>query len=98
MKTDVATTDEQGSEQTKTEAFHARAAREDLRAVVDTPAGRRFVWRLLGRCHLFHSAPAESVERFEGERNIGHLLMTEIEREAPKSFLQMWNEGLAGRV
>jgi hypothetical protein len=43
---------------TKLTAEQLEAAREeadDLRAVMDTPAGRRFIWRLLGRCGTFQS-------------------------------------------
>jgi len=57
-----------------------RLRREDLRAILATKAGQRWVWWLTGRCHVFSSSYTGNnhVNFLEGERNIGILLHREI--------------------
>jgi len=69
---------------------------EDLKAVMDTKEGRRFIWRLLGQAGIFHPSfvvGAPDVTAFnEGGRKQGLNLMAEIISETPTSFLTMQQE------
>jgi hypothetical protein len=57
----------------------------DLRAVLALPAGARFLWRFLSRCHLFELSlrAGEASAFLEGERNIGLFLLAECELARP---------------
>jgi hypothetical protein len=72
---------------------------DDLRIVMGTPAGRRFVWRLLGEfCHVneMSFSPANStVTAFaEGERNVGNRLVSEIHELDMEFYLLMQKEAM----
>lgn len=67
----------------------ARAA-DDLRAVMDTEAGRRFVHGLLGHCDLRgdgYIPGGPEAQRHQdytaGRRSIGILLLDQLEQHAP---------------
>lgn len=69
---------------------------EDLRQILETEYGRRFVWRYLERCGVFRGgAPGTSalLEYFsKGERNIGLQLLSEIEEAGPDYLIKMMIE------
>ena len=67
---------------------------EDLRAVLRTPVGRRFLYRVLERTGFFRSSFKTSAEMafLEGERNVGLWLHSEIGQVDPRAFLQMLGE------
>lgn len=69
----------------------------DFRTIVATRAGRRFIWRYLGRCGVFESSfipeQKEAATFFrEGERNIGLQLLAEINRAQPEAYALMLKE------
>lgn len=70
----------------------------DLGAVMDSPEGRRFVWRMLSEAGVFRPsfiAGAADVTAFnEGSRNFGLILLAEIMAELPESFLIMQREAV----
>jgi Ser/Thr protein kinase RdoA (MazF antagonist) len=75
-------------------------AEADLRAVMSSPAGRRFVWRLIEqRCGLHNGvySPVHSdMALAEGRRAIGRELLAEVHRVAPPQANQMiheWSNG-----
>jgi len=53
---------------------------EDLRAVVSTPSGRRFIKRLLERTAIYRSTFTGNSNGYfvEGERNIGLFIVAEL--------------------
>lgn len=68
--------------------------KEDMRAVLQMPSGEgmRVMYRLLERCHVFHStfSPDVSVMSFnEGERNVGLFLQGVIMQSDPASYFKM---------
>lgn len=78
---------------------HEELAREqehnDLRAVMSTPQGRRFVWRLLEHAGLFgpsyasdHGATAYN----EGRRSIAIGLLTRVQTEATDLYVTALTE------
>lgn len=79
-----------------------RAARDaDLRWLMDQAAGRRFVYALLERCGIYRAifnpqAPdALRLAHAEGQRNIGLLVLSDVERIAAPAYLLMLNERVA---
>ena len=75
----------------------AEREREDLRAVLDTAAGRRVLWSLLDAAGVYgasYTGEAISTAYAEGRRAIGITLLQKIEDLAPGSFLTMQREVL----
>jgi hypothetical protein len=66
----------------------------DIREVMGTMQGRRFLWRLLSECNIF--AACETAFD-EGARRKGLWLLDEIERTDCALFIEMWKENLQKR-
>lgn len=67
----------------------------DLKAVMSTPEGRRFVWRLLDLGQIFESRfRMNSLEMafVEGNANLATAIYADIDAECPELFLKMRNE------
>lgn len=80
-------------------AEEERLAREkeqnDLRWVMSTKQGRRFMWRLLSRAGLFQSCfdMNSAVMAFkEGNRNAGLQQLTDIMEACPERYSEMFAE------
>lgn len=72
-----------------------RRAVDDLRSVMSTPFGRRFVWRqleVLDRISMHSSGAWTSFN--EGERNVALKLKSDVVQHAPQAFLLMQEEHL----
>lgn len=70
----------------------------DIRAVLGTPQGRRFYWRLLEKANVFGASFTDSAARtayLEGKRGMGIELMQEVQRYAPADHVLTLNEQLA---
>lgn len=79
----------------KKEKEQDRQEGEDIKSVLSTPAGRRFIWRYLGICGIFQSSyTGESAETFfnEGKRNVGLALLNDVTGVSPEAYLQMMQE------
>lgn len=71
----------------------------DLKAILKTPSGRRFVWRVLAEARLFQTtytmpyAGAELQMAFlEGRKQFGYRLFQDVQRVAPKAWDLMVKE------
>ncbi len=64
---------------------------QDLKFLLSSDQGRRFIWNMLEKCGVFKSSFTGSSETFflEGQRNIGLKLMSDIMRVDPDSYLKM---------
>jgi hypothetical protein len=75
---------------------NAEAQRKsDLRAVLATDAGRRYVWYLLGQTGLYRTSFATHSNQMsfnEGQRNVGLKLQAEVIEVDPSAYLKMINE------
>lgn len=72
-------------------------AADDLRAVMGTPQGRRFVWALLTDARVYstsfrHGEPVESAVFREGERNAGLKLLDRLHRTCADLYSLMVRE------
>lgn len=77
----------------------ARIARRDelaeLARFMSTPAGRRWLYNLLGFCHIYTSnfrTNALAMAHGEGERNVGLFVVADLAEASPDMFLQMHKE------
>ena len=69
---------------------------DDVREVLSTRGGRRFLWRYLGLCHMYSSSftgdPITTAFK-EGERNVGLKIQADINEADPEKILLMMKEG-----
>ena len=82
----------------KTRAKHAEDQhKNDLRAIMATVGGRRYLWALLGSCGVFlDTAGTEPLllGRFMGRRSLGLELLIEIMTICPDEYLVMQSEAM----
>lgn len=66
----------------------------DIRAILDIPGGRRFLWRLLREFKLNQSIfePNSRIAYNSGRQDAGHFILGEIVEAQPEAFLQMMQE------
>lgn len=69
----------------------------DVRAVMDTPAGRRFVWAQIEVPGTFGPSFTGNSGTFfnEGKRDVGIKLMVEVQADCPELYVVMLTEALA---
>lgn len=86
------------SRQDKAEA-KARREREkdlgDIRKVLSEPEGRRFYWRVLSKCGVFHSSWTGDTNQTlvnEGKRAVGIVFLDDLLEASPSTFAQMQRE------
>lgn len=84
----------------ETKAFLQRdQERKDLRAVMKTAEGRRFIWKMLGDAGVFRSSfvagSSDATAFNEGARNYGLALLGDIMNDAPEKYLTMQKEAMS---
>lgn len=70
---------------------------DDLRAVLETPAGRRLLWRVVSRCNPYSSirhTNALVMSAMAGERDLATWLIREIIQADKAYWLKMQEESL----
>lgn len=85
---------EQVKEAEGKERFEVKEQVKDLRFLLSTPQGKRFIWRALEQCSVFKggfAAPDQLMFR-EGERNIGTWLLAQITEANPHALIEMMKE------
>ena len=67
---------------------------EDMKFILQTVQGRRFIWRYLGLCGVFKSSFTGNSETFlnEGKRLVGLTLLNDINEADPDSYTRMMKE------
>jgi hypothetical protein len=68
---------------------------EDMRFILSTPQGRRFIWRYLTRCGVFalsYSHSGSETAFNEGQRNIGLKLMAELSEADASAYVTILKE------
>ena len=63
----------------------------DLKEILSTEAGKRFMWRLVGKSNVFSSVWENSakIHYNAGQQDFGHFLMSEWMEADSESFIQM---------
>ena len=71
----------------------------DIRAVLSTNAGRRFVWKLLERCKAFGSiydSDSKFMAYLSGQQDLGHYIMAEITETDENLLFKLMKENKKG--
>jgi hypothetical protein len=70
---------------------------DDLRALLKTAEGRRFLWRLIGQCRTFESiwTANAQIHYNAGQQDLGHFLIAEIVEADEEGYLLMQQESYA---
>lgn len=79
------------------EALAKAQAEADTVAVMSTPAGRRFVWRLVNAAGILGRSMADTDRETafnEGRRSFGLALLDEVQALAKRHYLSMMHEVL----
>jgi hypothetical protein len=67
----------------------------DIRKILSIPEGRRFYWRVLSKCGVFHSSWTGDVNQLlvnEGHREIGIIFLDDLLEASPTTFAQLQRE------
>lgn len=73
----------------------------DVRTVLATEEGRRFVWRVLEECKVFRTVKAsdDSTTNYNaGKQDVGHFVMDEMLEARPNAFIEMMSEAQQERT
>ena len=73
-------------------ALERRKEIDDIREVLSTLQGRRFLWRVMEKCKVFGSVwePSAKIHYNAGKQDLGHFLLSEItDADEEKLFLMM---------
>ena len=67
---------------------------DDMAALLATKGGRRIIWRYLDKCGVFRTSMTGNSQTFfnEGMRNIGLMLLTDINEADPMAYVTMMQE------
>ena len=86
----------------KQAALVAVQAREDLREVSATVAGRAFIWDLLSKCGLyaddFRGENTHEMARYSGRRSIGLELLKDLFTADPHAYSIIRDQAMARRA
>ena len=66
----------------------------DLRTMMDSIEGRRFVWRLLDKAGVFRTSFTGNSTTFfnEGMRNMGLMILADVHEACADQYIQMMKE------
>jgi hypothetical protein len=77
------------------ERFTAIQEAQDWTELLNTPAARRRIWWLIGRCGVFKNVFDPDTHRMAftaGEQNIGQLVIAKITAAQPTALVEMMHE------
>ena len=67
----------------------------EIREILNTSFGKGFIWRILEKCHMFHTTShheALSMARMSGERDVGLWLLDELDQSNPNAYIMLIRE------
>jgi hypothetical protein len=67
---------------------------EDIREVMRSAAGRRFMWRVLEKCGTFGSIwhASAAIHYNAGQQDIGHFIMSEIAEAGEEHLFKLMSD------
>lgn len=86
---------EQIKDATRKEKDRRKEEVADLKFILSTVQGKRFLWRLLEQCKTFESVFSPESMRMSysaGRQDLGHYLMAEIMDAEPEAFIEMMKQ------
>jgi hypothetical protein len=93
------TDDEGAREQKEREKIVNDMRLRDLGSIVETEAGRRWVYSIIERCHIFHPVMTGNSYTFfnDGMRQVGLMIVDELSNVDPELFGKMHAESFKWR-
>ena len=91
--------DEENVKQRKRKDEQARDGElDDLRQIMDSVHGRRFIWRLLDKAGVFRTSFTGNSTTFfnEGMRNLGLMVLADVHQACANQYIQMMQEAKKG--
>jgi hypothetical protein len=91
--------DESQVNEAKKKVRHTREQElNDVRFILSTPQGRRFVWRYLDGLFRLSARSAEPYWTYfnEGERNVSLKMQADVVEASPEALLEMMTEAKEG--
>jgi hypothetical protein len=83
----------QVAKQARKEELRGKQRESDLRSILQTPEGKRFMWYLLSDTNIFGMTfvPDDPYQTAfnEGRRNVGTMLLALINEQCPEEYLEM---------
>lgn len=82
------------------ERLAERQEAADWAELLNTPAARRRIWWLIGRCGVFRNVFDPDTHRMAftaGEQNIGQLIIDKITTATPTALVEMMHEAALER-
>ena len=69
---------------------------DDLRRILSTDYGRRFLWRLLIKASVFESIwrPSAEIHHLAGKQDFGHFIMAKIIEANSEAYFTMMRESI----
>jgi hypothetical protein len=66
----------------------------DIRSILLSPSGRRFLWRLIAHCRILESIWEQSakIHYNAGRQDVGHFIWSELEAADKELVFQMMRE------
>jgi hypothetical protein len=92
--------EEQVKKAEKKEAFKSHQSLDDIRFLLSSAQGRRVFKKYLEVCGVFRTSFSENVNQtlfLEGQRNVGLMLLNDINSADPMAYVKMINEGKEGK-
>lgn len=67
---------------------------DDIRFMLTSEAGRRFLWRMLTHCRVFESIYEQNarIHYNSGVQDVGHFILGEITKARPEALIEMMRE------
>lgn len=89
---------EQVAEGTRKESLRRDQSEDDMKFILGSQSGRRFLWSLIGQCSIYDMHFIGSSESFarQGRQILGNELIRKIARVDPEAWLLMQREANKG--
>ena len=95
---DVFNTEEENEKRTLEEKRRRAKEISDLRRILKTPEGRRFIWRLWSKCGIFRNPfhlNSNQHSKNSGRMSIGQELLFDVNEASVTAFAKMQNEHIS---
>lgn len=92
--------EEQVKRAERKEAFKSNQNVDDMRFVLANAQGRRVLRKYLEACGVFRTSFSENVNQtlfLEGQRNVGLMLLNDINAADVMAYVKIMNEGKEGK-
>lgn len=85
---------EQVKEAKRKELWDKKREKEDMKELMQIPAFRRFIWRIISFCSVFDDIwhPSAVIHRSAGQQRVGQVLLSMAKEADQEKFFQMWRE------